>query len=133
MVGSVIDDAELTRRHPVDGCRGVYHIPTVAHGFQAGCKELRRVAYLQRDVRWRQLTIDAMEGTNGEMLLIGGLWIIAVRDVDDVLLDVLLDDKPRSATQSKTLALSDSMVPMALMVADDAPCLQLDNVARQLA
>ena len=90
------------------------------------------MANLQRDVCWWQLSVDAMERHDGEVLLIGCLWVVAVGDIDDVLLDVFLDDKPRAATQSHAFSLSDGVEPVALVLADKFSRFQLYYVARQL-
>ena len=42
-----------------------------------------------------------------------------MRDVDDVLQDVFLHDKPRTATQSHAFALADGVEPVAFVLADD--------------
>ena len=56
-----------------------------------------------------------------------------MRNVDNVLLNVFLDHKPRTATKSHAFALSNGVEPVALVMADELACLQLDDVARQFA
>ena len=54
-------------------------------------------------------------------------------DVDDVLADVFLDDKPRAAAQSHALALADGVKPVALVMANEFARLQFHHVAGQFA
>ena len=87
---------------------------------------------LQRHLgRW-QLTIDAVEAVDGEILLVGRLRVIAVGDIDDIAVDVLLDDKPRSATKAHTLALANGVEPVATVTADDTAGLQFHDITWQL-
>ena len=74
-----------------------------------------------------------VEVSDGEVLLVGRFWVVAVRNVDNVLLNVFLDHKPRTATKSHAFALSNGVEPVALVMADELACLQLDDVARQFA
>ena len=119
VVAIVVYDAELAGGNAVDGGGGMYHIATVAHSFQGGGKEFRGVTNLQRDVRWGHLAVDAMERHDGEVLLVGRRRVVAMRDIDDVLQDIFLDDEPRTATQSHAFALADGVKPVALVLADD--------------
>ena len=133
VVAIVVYDAELAGGNAVDGGCGMYHIAAVAHSFQGGGKEFGGVANLQRDVFGWQLAVDAMEAHNGEVLLVGRRRVVAMRDIDDVLLDVFLDDEPRTATQSHAFALADGVKPVALVLANEFACLQLYDIAWQLA
>ena len=132
MVVGIVDNTELAGGHTVNGLCGMHHV-AVCRWFQGGRDEFRGVANLQCDVRWRLLPVDAVERLDGEVLLVGRRRVVAVRDIDDVLSDVFLHDKPRTATQSHALALSDGVKPVAFMLADEFACLQFDDVARQLA
>ena len=108
---------------------GVNHITAVALLLQAGGQVLRRVANLQRDTLWRQLTVDAVEVVDGEVLLVGRLRVVAVTDVEHVLSHVLLHYKPRAAAEAHTLALADGVKPQSLVLTDALAGLQLDDVA----
>lgn len=119
VVAIVVYDAELAGGNAVDGGGGMYHIATIAEGFQGGGQEFGGVANLQRDVRWWQLAVDAMERHDGEVLLVGRRRVVAMRDIDDVLLDVFLDDEPRTATEAHAFALADGVEPVAFVLADD--------------
>ena len=46
VVAIVVYDAELAGSHTVDGGGGMYHIATIAEGFQGGGKEFRGVTNL---------------------------------------------------------------------------------------
>ena len=88
------------------------------------------MTYLQCNIRWRQLAVDAMEVADGEILLVGRLRVVAMRHVDDILLRVFLDDEPRAATQSHPLTLSDGVEPMAFVLPDLLASLQFYQIAR---
>ena len=74
-----------------------------------------------------------MEVHNGKILLVGCRRIVAVRHIDDVLFDVFLDDEPRSASQSHTLALTDGVKPVTFVLTDFLARFQFHHVARQFA
>ena len=138
MVMGVVDYAELTRCHTMNRLGSMDHVAVgcwllaVSYWLQGGRDEFRGVTDFQRDVCWRQLSIDAVERHDGEVLLVGRLWVVAMRDIDDVLQNVFLDNKPGTSTQSHAFSLSDGVEPVAFVLADNFPCLQLYDVARQL-
>ena len=72
---------------------------------------LRCVADLECDARLVHLGGEEMEVVDREVLLIGSLRVIAVADIEDVVCHVFLNDKPRSATESQSFALSDGVEP----------------------
>ena len=53
--------------------------------------------------------------------------VIALADQDDIATDVLLHDEPGATTQPEALALTDGVEPVALVLAEDLPCLTLDD------
>ena len=57
------------------------------------------------------------------------LCVPAVSYEDDVLADVLLDDEPRSATETKPLALTDGVEPVAAMRAYHLASLDVNDAA----
>ena len=130
VVVSIIDDTELPWGHTMDGLRGMYYILPVTCWLQSRWQEFGGMAYLQGNILGWQLPVDAVEADNGEVLLISCLRVVAMRYVDDVLLNVFLDDKPRSTTESHTFALSDGVEPVAAMLANLLACFQFDDVAR---
>lgn len=91
------------------------------------------MANLQRDVLRRHLAVETMEISDKKVLSIGRLWVIAVGDVDYVILDILSDDKPRTTTKSHALALTDSMEPVTFVLAYCLARLQFYYFARLLA
>ena len=58
-----------------------------------------------------------------EPVLLLRFRIVATTHVDDILLDVFLDYKPRSTAEIQALTLTDGMEPEALMRAKDLACL----------
>ena len=61
------------------------------------------------------------------------LSVPTVRHKNDVLLDILLHDEPRTAAQAKSLPLSDGVEPEAFVLADDLARLDIYNLALLLA
>ena len=51
-----------------------------------------------------------------------------MRDIDDILCYILLDDKPRTATQPHAFALADGVKPVTFMLADELARLQFYHV-----
>ena len=129
----VVDDAELAWGDAMNRRIGVNHITTFAQTLQFGRQVFGRVANLQRDIRWGQLSVDAVEVHNRKVLLIGCRRVVAVRHIDDVLFDVFLDDEPRTTTQSHTLALTDGVEPVAFVLSYFLASLQFYHVARKFA
>ena len=123
----VVDDAELAWRHAVDRFSGMHHVLAVVDQFQPCWQKFGGVANLDGDIShtrgltlcvvYGELSVDAVEVADGEMLPVGRGRVVAVGDVDDVLLDVFLHDKPRAATQSHTFALSNGVEPVSLVMA----------------
>ena len=74
-----------------------------------------------------------MESMDGEVLFICTLWVVAVRHIDDVLFDVFLDDKPRTTTQSQTLALAYGVKPVTFVLTYLLACFQFNHVTRPFA
>ena len=74
-----------------------------------------------------------MEVANGEVLLVGCLWVVAMRDVDNVVLNVFLDNKPRTSAQPHALSLSVGVEPVPFVVSDEFASLQLYDVALLLS
>ena len=113
MVRLVIDHTKLARRYPVDRVVRVNHHPSVGQRFHRGAVEFGRMADLECDAvgHARHALRQEVEVVDGEVALIGRRRVVAVGDVEDVLLHVLADDKPRSAAQSEALPLSDGMKP----------------------
>ena len=73
-----------------------------------------------------------MEIMQREFLLVGSLRIIAMAHIEDILLYVFLDDKPRTAAEAQSLTLSDGMIPQSLVLTDTLTCFQFDNISRQI-
>ena len=76
---------------------------------------------------------DEIESLHVDDLAILRLRIITVRDIDDIASDVFLDHEPRATTQTESLALSDRMKPIAIVLAQHLACLQFDNLTRTTA
>ena len=62
------------------------------------------------------------------ILLVGCLRIIAVADIENVVGHVFHGDEPRSATESQSFELSDSVGPQSTVLADVLSRLPFDDV-----
>ena len=76
---------------------------------------------------------DKIESLHVDDLAILRLRIITVRDIDDIASDVFLNHKPRATTQTQSLALSDRMKPITIVLPHALACLQLHDLAGALA
>ena len=66
----VVDDTELTGCYAVNRLLCMYQIGAVARRLQGGRQELRCMTNLQCYRQRRQLSVDAVEVVDGEILLI---------------------------------------------------------------
>ena len=56
-----------------------------------------------------------MKITHLEFIPILGLYTVAARYINDIFLNILFNNKPRTSTQTKPLPLPDSMKPITMM------------------
>ena len=73
-----------------------------------------------------------MEIMQRELLFIGCLRVIAMTHIEDILLYVFLDDKPRTAAEAQSLTLTNGMIPESLVLTDALACFQFDDISRQV-
>ena len=100
--------------------------------------DVRSVAVLEHDVNGAVDTLPRVARDEVHLVKVERATVllgraVAVRDVDDVVIDVLAHDIPRAAAQAQALALPDGVEPVAAVLAQLAPCLQLDDGAGTLA
>lgn len=79
------------------------HPSAILQLLDGGWMILRCMAYLESDLLHRYLTSEEVEIVQGEVLLVGCLRVIAVTHVEDIVLHVLLDNKPRTTAKPKPL------------------------------
>ena len=86
---AVIDDAELSGSYAVDGFAAMHQI-AISGRFQSARDILGRMTDLKGDgvskgERWAKALLqrqcERMEVVDREILLVGSLWIVAVRDI----------------------------------------------------
>ena len=111
MMVLVIDDAELSWCNTVDSLLGMYDKFMIARPCQCSWMILRRMANLKCHLTRCQALCEKMEIVHREILLIGRLRVIAMRNVKNILRHVLLHHKPGTATETHTLALTYSVEP----------------------
>ena len=88
------------------------------------------VTYLEGDTLGKLGKSEEMEVVDRKILLIGCLRVVAMGDIENVVLYILLDNKPGTATKTKSLALPDGVKPQSLVGTYATTCLQLDNISR---
>ena len=152
MIG-VVEDAELTGGDAVDGGVGVDD-ESVGSGLLQGSGEvLGGMANLEGDREPGSLGVGAtgiqgireactpLRGLGGEPVhvmdgkirLIGRCRIVAMRDIKDVVGDILFDNKPRTSGEAHAFALANGMEPESTMLTDATTGLQLDDITRLFA
>ena len=121
MVPCVVDHAELAGGDAVDGLCGVDDVGSwlVGQGFECGGVEVGGVANLDSyptlgpfpitregsfDASRRQHAVEAVEVADEEVLLVGRRGVVAVGDVEDVLLHIFLHHKHGTATDATYVA-----------------------------
>ena len=139
----VVDDAELSGSHPVHGFVGVYDSAAVVEQLKCGRQILWRVADFKTDTQsalcLRRVAVglgwqrEPVEVVYGNVLHVGCLGVVAVADVEDVALHVLLHHKPRAAAQSESLALADGVELVAMVQANNLARFLLHHFARPFA
>ena len=109
----------------------------VADTTDIAMRKLRRVTDLEGNL-FRVVELaprilsDKIETVHIDGLAILCLGIIAVRDVDNVTANVLLNHEPRAATQTQALTLSDGMKPIAVVLTQHLTGLQFHDLTRTL-
>ena len=121
MVLLIIDDGVLARGDALYLVVALYAVE-VADAPDVAVGELRRVPDFEGNLL---PVIELAPGVFGDKVeavevydsAILRLGVVAIRDVDDVPMDVLLDDEPRPAAQSQSLALADGVKPITVVLA----------------
>ena len=132
MVIFVVDDAELTWGDTVDLLLGMDNELASIGPFERGRMVFWRVTNLEGDIRRHQFHREEMEIMHREVLLIGCLGVVAMRDVEDVLRHILLHHEPGATTEAHALALTDSVEPESTVLTYPLARLEFDDVARLL-
>ena len=89
---------------------------------------LRSVTYLESDTLGKLGNSEEMEVVDGEVLLIGCLRVVAMGDIENVALYIFLDNKPWTATETQSLALTDGVKPQTLVGSYAATGIQFNNI-----
>ena len=76
---------------------------------------------------------DEVETMQVDCLPVLRFRVVAVGDVDDVALDILLDDEPRTAAQAQSFPLADGMEPIAVVLAQYLARFQFDDFSDTFA
>lgn len=97
----------------VFGCMAYFERHAVGQGSDAFCQEVEIV--------------------NAEVILVSSVGVIAMRDVEDVIVHVFLYHKPWAASESESLALPDCVEPQSFVFTDDLTGFQFDDIARLLS
>ena len=117
----------------MNGIVRVNHQSSVVQTFDGGRMIIGCMAYLERHTVHRNFACQEVEVVYGKVLFVSRLRVVAMTYVENVVLYVLFDYKPRSATESQALALAYSVKPQSTVFAYAFARFHLDNVARTLA
>ena len=126
----VVNDTELAGGYAMDFLLAMDDIGTVGNLLDCCLMPFGGVAYLEGDTLGKIGKSEKMEVVDRKILLIGCLRVVAMGDIENVVLYILLDNKPWTATKTKSLALTDGVKPQSLVGTYAATCLQLDNISR---
>ena len=85
------------------------------------------MANLERYFLHRHLAGEEMEIMKGEILLVRRLRVVTMTHIQNVVLHILLNHKPRTAAEAQTLALADGVEPQTLVAADALARLRLSH------
>ena len=133
MMMLIVYHTELTGSHSVDGFFGMHHETSISLSLDDGRMILWGMTYLERDAMHIHLASKEVKIVQRKIFLIGCLRIVTMAHIQDVVLHIFLDHKPRTATKAKSLALTDGVIPQPLVRTDALPCLQLYDIARIVA
>ena len=133
MVVLIIDHTELSWCHPVDFLFRVNHKRMVIAPLKGRLMVFRGMTNLKRYLTRGQTLCEEMEIVHLEILLISRFRVVAMRHVEDILSDILLDDEPRATAKAHALSLTNRMEPQALMLANHLTCFELNHIAWLLA
>ena len=111
MMRLIVQYTELSWCHPVYRFVGMNGIYSTFLCFQYGMMELWGMTDLETDILSIDRSCQQMQVMDPELLLVCRLRIIAFADIQDILLHVLLHDKPRTTAEAQTVTLSDSVKP----------------------
>lgn len=135
---SVIDDGKLARGDALHILLALDDPLAVAGAGELAAHDVRRVTVLEHDVNGAVNTLPRVARDEVHLVEVERATIllgraVAVRDVDDVVIDVLAHHIPRTAAQAQAFALPDCVEPIAAVLAQLAASLQLDDGAGTLA
>ena len=114
----VVDDTELSWGDAMYPVFRMYDKFVISGPFQSGWMILWRMADLKGHIRKRPSFCEEMEVTHREILLIGRLRIVTMRNVKNIHAHILLHHEPGTTPKSHAFTLTDCMEPKALMFAD---------------
>ena len=100
MMGLVVNDTELTGSYAVDLLLAMDDIGIISCGLHRCLMPFGGVAYLEGDALGKAGDGEVMEVVDGKILLIGCLRVVAMGDIENVVLYILLDNKPWTATEA---------------------------------
>ena len=100
MMGLVIDYTELTGGYAMDFLLAMDDIGIISCGLHRSLMPFGSVAYLEGDALGKAGDGEVMEVVDGKILLIGCLRVVAMGDIENVVLYILLDNKPWTATEA---------------------------------
>lgn len=129
----IINYAELAWSYTMNCLFRMNHPSAIIEFFDSSRMILRCMSNLEGYLLHRHFPGKEMEVLQWEILLISRLRVITMTYIQNIVLHILLDDEPRTATKAQSLALTDGMEPQSLMFANALSGLHLNHIARVLA
>lgn len=99
-MGLVVNDTELAGGYAMYFLLAMDDIGIISCGLHRSLVPLGSVAYLEGDALGKAGDGEVMEVVDGERLLVGCLGVVAMGDIEDIVGDILLDNKPWTATET---------------------------------
>lgn len=134
---SGVEDTELAGSNALDrGGRGDEKASVSLTNHMSGARPFRMPdfeEYIMFVLSFPRVTGYEVESGEVKMVAVKALTSVCMGNVNDVSLDVFIRDKPRSAAESKSFALPDSVKPIALVHADYMAGFTFDNLALAFA
>ena len=140
-VVAVVDYSKLSGSYALDGFKAfenVFAAPGTGRARKQSRRESRRVAVFETHLHGIAATgprVACDEVHLGEVQRVAVLLVgaVALRNVNDVVVDIFAYHVPGSAAEAETLALAYGVEPVAAVLAELAARLKLDNRPRTFA
>ena len=135
MVLGIVDDAELAWCDAMNLVIAVNDKRAIGKGLYGGRMAVWGMPNLEGYMLWQSSYAlgKKVESVNSKVAAIGCGGVIAMTDVENILLRIFLHHEPGTSPETETLTLPNSMEPVAAMLANLLACLELDDISNLFA